>query len=136
MVVQLGFVTLFVAAFPLAPLFALFNNILEIRLDAYKFIVTMRRPVPVQAANIGVWATILNVLSILAVLCNAFVIGFCSDIVPKIYYQALNGSLNGYIEDSLAYYDTSKLGLNASHVMPAACRYQDYRSAIMPLYGQ
>ncbi|GIX67075.1 anoctamin-4 [Caerostris extrusa] len=32
MVIQFGFVTLFVAAFPLAPLFALLNNIVEIRL--------------------------------------------------------------------------------------------------------
>jgi hypothetical protein len=31
MVIQYGFVTLFVAAFPLAPFFALFNNIIEIR---------------------------------------------------------------------------------------------------------
>ncbi len=30
-VIQYGFITLFVAAFPLAPFFALLNNILEIR---------------------------------------------------------------------------------------------------------
>ena len=34
--IQYGFITLFVAAFPLAPLFALINNIFEIRLDARK----------------------------------------------------------------------------------------------------
>ena len=32
MVIQYGFITLFVAAFPLAPLFALINNVLEIRI--------------------------------------------------------------------------------------------------------
>ena len=37
--IQYGFITLFVAAFPLAPLFALINNILEIRLDATKVII-------------------------------------------------------------------------------------------------
>ena len=31
LVIQYGFVTLFVAAFPLAPLFALINNVVEIR---------------------------------------------------------------------------------------------------------
>lgn len=36
------------AAFPLAPLFAVLNNILEIRLDAYKFLVNTQRPVPAQ----------------------------------------------------------------------------------------
>ena len=39
-VIQYGFITLFVAAFPLAPLFALINNIIEIRLDAYKMVTT------------------------------------------------------------------------------------------------
>ena len=31
MIIQLGFVTMFAPAFPLAPVFALFNNILEVR---------------------------------------------------------------------------------------------------------
>ncbi|XP_065556152.1 anoctamin-6-like [Artemia franciscana] len=35
---QYGFVTLFVAAFPLAPLFALINCIIEIRVDAFKLV--------------------------------------------------------------------------------------------------
>ena len=30
MVIQYGFVTIFVSAFPLAPFFALFNNIIEV----------------------------------------------------------------------------------------------------------
>ena len=34
--------TLFVTAFPLAPLFALLNNIFEIRTDAEKFVVNYR----------------------------------------------------------------------------------------------
>lgn len=52
-VIQFGFVTLFVASFPLAPLFALLNNIIEIRLDAKKFITELRRPVAVRAKDIG-----------------------------------------------------------------------------------
>ena len=34
--IQYGFITLFVSAFPLAPLCALINNLFEIRLDARK----------------------------------------------------------------------------------------------------
>ena len=45
MVIQFGFVTIFVSAFPLAPLFALLNNIFEIRLDARKMILAYKRPV-------------------------------------------------------------------------------------------
>ena len=42
MVIQYGFVTIFVSAFPLAPLFALFNNVFELRLDAKKLLVHHR----------------------------------------------------------------------------------------------
>lgn len=41
-VIQFSFVTLFVCAFPLAPLLALVNNLIEIRLDAKKFICEKR----------------------------------------------------------------------------------------------
>lgn len=46
-------VTLFVASFPLAPLFALLNNVIEIRLDAKKFVTELRRPIAVRAKDIG-----------------------------------------------------------------------------------
>ena len=52
-VIQFGFVTLFVASFPLAPLFALLNNIIEIRLDARKFVGELQRPVAARAKDIG-----------------------------------------------------------------------------------
>lgn len=45
LVIQFGFVTIFVSAFPLAPLLALVNNIFEIRLDAQKMLHTFKRPV-------------------------------------------------------------------------------------------
>ena len=69
-VLQFGFITIFVAAFPLAPLFALLNNWMEIRLDAHKFVCETRRPVAEKAQNIGVWFTILDALAHLAVISN------------------------------------------------------------------
>nr|CAD2192904.1 unnamed protein product [Meloidogyne enterolobii] len=128
MVIQLGFCTLFVAAFPLAPLLALINNIFEIRFDAYKFIVTMRRPVPAQSRNIGVWLTIINMLSNIAVLCNAFVIAFTSDFIPKIYYRMTQGTLHGYVNETLSYFDSSKLEFEKSgYPTQNYCRYWDLR---------
>jgi len=38
MAIQYGYVCLFVVAFPLAPLLALINNFIEIRLDAKKYL--------------------------------------------------------------------------------------------------
>ena len=53
-VLQFGFLTIFVAAFPLGPLCCLLNNIIEIRSDAMKFITDMRRPVADRVADIGI----------------------------------------------------------------------------------
>lgn len=69
-VLQFGFITIFVAAFPLAPLFALLNKWVEVRLDAYKFVCEYRRPVAERAQNIGVWFIILEALSHVSVIVN------------------------------------------------------------------
>lgn len=59
--------TIFVVAFPLAPLFALLNNIFEMRLDAKKFLKYYRRPVPCRVKDIGVWFNIMAILGRIAV---------------------------------------------------------------------
>lgn len=73
-VLQFGFITIFVAAFPLAPLFALLNNWVEIRLDAQKFVCETRRPVADRAQDIGVWFTILDSMAQLAVISNVNIV--------------------------------------------------------------
>ena len=74
-VLQFGFITIFVAAFPLAPFFALLNNWVEIRLDAQKFICETRRAVAERAENIGIWFKILDMLAQFAVITNVRFIG-------------------------------------------------------------
>ena len=69
-VIQFGFVTLFVASFPLAPLFALLNNYAEIRLDAFKYLCLQRKVVAIRAADIGVWYSILDIVAKCAVVSN------------------------------------------------------------------
>ena len=78
LVIQYGFVTLFVAAFPLAPLFALINNVIEIRLDAYKYLTTLRRPLAQRAQDIGAWVNILQIITKISVLTNV-------STIPKMY---------------------------------------------------
>ncbi len=82
-VIQFGFVTMFVASFPLAPLFALINNIFELRADAMNFAVNFRRPVSEEVKNIGVWFRILEILTKISVLVNSFVIAFTTEFVPR-----------------------------------------------------
>ncbi|KAK7156864.1 hypothetical protein R3I94_006798 [Phoxinus phoxinus] len=101
MVLQFGFITIFVAACPLAPLFALINNWVEVRLDAQKFVCVYRRPVVERAQDIGIWLTILQFISYLAVISNAFLIAFTSDFLPRLFYRYSAGSMSGYINSTL-----------------------------------
>ncbi|XP_047248795.1 anoctamin-1-like isoform X2 [Girardinichthys multiradiatus] len=137
MIIQFGFVTLFVASFPLAPLFALLNNIIEIRLDAKKFVTELRRPVAARAKDIGIWYDILRGVAKVAVIINAFVISFTSDFIPRMVYQYMyspDGSLHGFVNHTLSYFNVSHFehGKETMDPMPygyavEVCRYKDYR---------
>jgi len=83
MVVQYGYVTLFVVAFPLSPLCALINNYVEIRLDAKKILTLSQRPKPLGAIGIGTWLSILNVLSFISIITNTLIVVFNVEIVDK-----------------------------------------------------
>uniref|UniRef100_A0A8C6YJX4 Anoctamin n=1 Tax=Nothoprocta perdicaria TaxID=30464 RepID=A0A8C6YJX4_NOTPE len=123
MVMQFGFITIFVAACPLAPLFALLNNWVEIRLDAQKFVCDYRRPVAERAQGIGIWFYILEVIAHLAVISNAFLIAFTSDFLPRTYYKYIYDiNLHGYVNFSLSHAPWDFVQQNNS-----ACRYQAFR---------
>ncbi|CAG2169746.1 unnamed protein product [Oppiella nova] len=101
LVLQFGFVTLFVAAFPLAPLFALINNFFEIRFDAKKIITSFKRPVAQRVKSIGIWYRILDAMGKLSVITNAMIIAFTTSFVPRILHYIEYGSLNKYLDSTL-----------------------------------
>ncbi|OWZ01329.1 hypothetical protein PHMEG_00027307, partial [Phytophthora megakarya] len=78
MIIQFGYVTLFVVAFPLAPAFALFNNFFEIRIDAHKLVNATRRPDPRGAQDIGTWGTIIDLMGSIAMVTNVALVCFTS----------------------------------------------------------
>ncbi|XP_066936321.1 anoctamin-7-like isoform X2 [Clytia hemisphaerica] len=122
MVIQFGFITIFVAAFPLAPFFALANNIFEIRIDSNKLICESRRPIADRAQDLGIWYNILDAVAKIAVISNAFLIAFTSNFLPKLLYRSTvspNGSLDGYLDFSLAHAPPNTTG--------EPCRYRDFR---------
>ncbi|XP_073693179.1 anoctamin-9 [Garra rufa] len=145
MVLQFSFTTIFVAAFPLAPLLALINNIFEIRLDAIKMVSLERRLVPKKTNDIGVWTRILEAVGVTAVIANGLVIGISSDFIPRLVYRYHYGPcatgnstldcMTGYINNTLAtaflsnpkvkddFKDLIEKGFNITH-----CSYKDYRS--------
>lgn len=81
--VQFGFVTLFVTAFPLAPVLALLNNYVEIRVDAAKLTLETQRPFPYGAEDIGTWATVFDVVSRIGIITNTAIVVFLTDIIPS-----------------------------------------------------
>uniref|UniRef100_A0A671LFR7 Anoctamin n=1 Tax=Sinocyclocheilus anshuiensis TaxID=1608454 RepID=A0A671LFR7_9TELE len=143
MVIQFGFITLFVASFPLAPLLALMNNILEVRVDAWKFTTQFRRPVAAKVHNIGAWNEILNMIAVFSVVTNAFIVSFTSDMIPRLvykyaYHQGNESTMEGYINNSLSVFNISKFqpenrpddGENPDWFYSSnitTCRYRDYR---------
>ncbi|XP_034385087.1 anoctamin-9-like isoform X4 [Cyclopterus lumpus] len=148
MVVQFSFTTIFVAAFPLAPLLALINNIFEIRLDAIKMVHLERRLVPRKTNDIGVWTKVLEAIGVLAVIANGLVIGVSSDFVPRLVYRyrygpCANGSththcMQGYINDTLSTAVVSHMAVRDDFLPDqmitgggfnvTQCSYRDYRS--------
>lgn len=143
MIIQFGFVTLFVASFPLAPLLALVNNILEIRVDAWKMTTQYRRMVPEKAQDIGAWQPIMQGIAILAVVTNAMIIAFTSDMIPRlVYYWSFSVppygnhtqyTMEGYINSTLSYFNVSDFksrsrGSSASDFDIRTCRYRDFRN--------
>ncbi|XP_040571122.1 anoctamin-1 isoform X1 [Lepeophtheirus salmonis] len=133
MVIQYGFITIFVTAFPLAPLFALLNNLFELRLDAKKLLVHHRRPVAQRVKDIGVWLNILDSVGRIAVLTNGLIIAFTSDFVPRMLYKlrySEDQTLKGYLNFTLSKFnpnDFSTTSMPQTSLTPEYCFYHGYR---------
>ncbi|XP_078270901.1 anoctamin-9-like [Rhinoraja longicauda] len=148
MAIQYSFTTIFVAAFPLAPLLALVNNLFEIRLDARKMLLLQRRPIPRKAKDIGIWVKILEAIGVLAVIGNGLVISITSDFIPRLVYRyeygpcadehsSVDNCLMGYVNNSLSVFyakhfeNETRLKDNGSESLGfhvKYCRYRDYRT--------
>ncbi|NWT84261.1 ANO9 protein, partial [Lanius ludovicianus] len=146
MAIQYSFTTIFVAAFPLAPLLALINNIIEIHMDAIKMMRLHRRMVPRRAKDIGIWLQVLEAIGILAVIGNGLVIAITSEFIPLQVYKYMYSPCTrdnhtsmdcstGYINNSLSVFciqdfepHTKVLPEFKGHQIKE-CRYRDYRNA-------
>merc|ERR1719427_2488965 len=135
MVIQYGFITIFVCAFPLAPFFAFCNNVLELRLDAKKILIQHRRPIAQKVRSIGVWFDIMETLARISIITNAFIIALTSEFIPKAVYQGFystDGSLTGYVNFTLSYMDPQHIDRTSNtnlSLAPEYCRYPDYKSS-------
>ncbi|XP_050091093.1 anoctamin-4-like [Anopheles aquasalis] len=133
MVIQYGFITIFVVAFPLGPLFALLNNLMETRLDAKKFLLYYKRAIPQRVRDLGIWYNIMHVVGKLAVITSAFIIGFSSNFIPRLMYQPEVGTDRGFVNHTLSYFNVSYFEANDTPLASkftnvTICRYSDYRN--------
>ena len=87
LVVQFNYAVMYVAAFPLAPFLALVSAYVQLRIDAWKFVLTHRRPIPKSAEDIGTWEDCLNLLSVIAIVSNFGVMFFTSRFFENTTWQ-------------------------------------------------
>uniref|UniRef100_A0A0D9V4Q7 Anoctamin transmembrane domain-containing protein n=1 Tax=Leersia perrieri TaxID=77586 RepID=A0A0D9V4Q7_9ORYZ len=71
---QFGMIMMFACAFPLIFCFAALNNVTEIRADALKLLVMLKRPAPRAAATIGAWLNIFQFLVVMAICTNCLLL--------------------------------------------------------------
>ena len=70
MATQLGVISLWSVLWPLAPVMSVVNNFFELRSDAFKLVVNMRRPIPRRVESIGSWSSVLSHLAHLSFFTN------------------------------------------------------------------
>lgn len=70
MYIQFGYVVLFISISPFAPIFAFINNLIEIRIDAYKLCCVYRRPFAKRAKNTGAWLLAFEAMIVMSIITN------------------------------------------------------------------
>ena len=87
LVVQLGFLSLFVVCFPLAPFFAVLSNLVEVKVDLYKLTEMCQHPIPRGAQDIGTWQYFIMITMYTAVITNAALFAFTTDTMSAYSFE-------------------------------------------------
>ncbi|XP_051548088.1 anoctamin-10-like isoform X2 [Myxocyprinus asiaticus] len=74
LLVQFGYLSLFSCVYPLTAPLLLLNNLTEIRTDAYKLCKLFNKPFSAPVVNMGVWQPAFEVLSIISVMSNCWLL--------------------------------------------------------------
>lgn len=89
-VIELGYVTLFAAAFPLASIIAIVSNLVEMHADCFKLAFLCRRPRSIRSDGLGMWKNLIRAIIWLSALTNCLIFGFTSDqlmqFLPTYYF--------------------------------------------------
>ena len=78
MIIQIGYITLFASAYPLAGLLAIAANVVEMRLDLFKLTYLSMRPRSVPTGNIGTWNMLIKAIVWMSAITNCLIFTFSS----------------------------------------------------------
>ncbi|XP_031623268.1 anoctamin-10 [Contarinia nasturtii] len=70
MYIQFGYVVLFASISPFSAIAALINNIIEMRIDAYKLCCVFRRPFAKRVKNTGAWLLAFEAMIVMSIITN------------------------------------------------------------------
>ncbi|KAF5303166.1 hypothetical protein FQA39_LY10079 [Lamprigera yunnana] len=87
--IQFGYVLLFSSVYPLAALWAVINNILEIRSDAFKLCLVYQRPFPRKVKDIGAWQKAFEVVGALSILTNCGLLCLSPQLRSKYLFEQI-----------------------------------------------
>jgi hypothetical protein len=71
LILSMGFIMMFSVELPVMTVLALVTNLVKVRLLAYRFAYLTQRTEPNGQEGIGAWATIVEIVSVVGVVCNA-----------------------------------------------------------------
>lgn len=86
-IIQIGYISFFSAAFPAAAALSLLSNVVEIRMDAYTILLHQPRPTPSRSSGIGVWQDIIDTMNFVAIAFNAILIAVTSNCLGASTYN-------------------------------------------------
>ncbi|KAF2897282.1 hypothetical protein ILUMI_08893 [Ignelater luminosus] len=101
-VIKYGFMLTSVSVFYLGPIILLIDTVVTIRLHAEMFCRCLRRPVPHQVMDIGIWDTILLFVEFFGVIFMLQVHQFLSDSVGLYAYYKYQLTMDGYFKSTLS----------------------------------
>ena len=93
MVIQLGYTNLFVVCFPLTPLLALINNIIEMKVDGHTLVYDTKRPIPIKSHGMSVSIECLDLIPIISVFTIVALVTIneiSKSLQPRLKYSIIN----------------------------------------------
>lgn len=77
-VILFGMIIMFACSFSLGPLIFIIIAMIDMRVDAFRFLLMFQRPVGYRGQDIGAWFNITRFLNLIGIITNGFIIGFTS----------------------------------------------------------